>query len=279
MKRIRIAIVVALAAMASVPGVHAADRPALVFCAPGYPSNTEEAAPTIAAFADIVADAAGRSGDLAAVYYPEETAGAERLRQPDAALAFVTLPFYLKYREELGLEPILQGVQDGKPLEAWSLVAAAGRVSSPADLAGWEVTGTSGYAPGFVRGTALGSWGDLPADTRVSFTPRVLSALRKTTRGEDVAVLLDGPQAAGIDRLPFADSLEVVARSESVPSSVLCFVDGRVEPGDRAAWAAAFVALDGADAGRQALDSVRLTAFVELDDDALTRAVETYAGP
>lgn len=274
-----IACIVGLAAIVSISGVVAAERPTLVFCAPGYPSNTEEAAPTIEAFAGVVADAAGRSGGLSAVYHPEEDAGVERLRQADAALAFVTLPFYLKHKDDLELVPMLHGVQEGNALETWSLVAAAGRIRTAADLAGWDVTGTPGYAPGFVRGTALGAWGDLPADTTISFTPRVLSALRKTTRGEDIAVLLDGPQSAGLDRLPFADSLEVVTRSGPVPSSVLCTVGGRIADGDRAAWSAAFLALADAEAGREALTSVRLERFEPLDDEALAAAAETYAAP
>lgn len=281
MSRIRSQWVPVAAACALAMASLAADgaTPALVFCAPGYPSNTAEAAPTMEAFAEVVSGGAGRAGGLVAEYHPEEASGLARLQQPDAILAFVTLPFYLKHHEDLGLKPILYGVQDDDALEAWALVAAVGRIRSADDLAGWEIAGTAGYAPGFVRGTALGAWGTVPDDTRITYTSRVLSALRKTARGDDVAVLLDGPQIAGLDRLPFSDALEVVTRSSPVPSSMLCTVGGRIGDADRAAWTSAFSALGSADAGREVLESVRLTGFVPVDPDALAVATRSYDAP
>ena len=63
--------------------------------------------------------------------------------------------------------------------------------------------------------------GRVGADARaakVAESGQVLSVLRRRRKGEDVAVLLDGAQSDALATLPFAGELEVVARSEPLPS-------------------------------------------------------------
>jgi hypothetical protein len=95
------------------------------------------------------------SGSLGAVYFETEQGGLSRLGEPDAALALVTLPFFLEHGSALLLKPELQVVQSAGANETWSLVAKRGRVTSPASLDGWEITGIPGYSAGFVRGPVL----------------------------------------------------------------------------------------------------------------------------
>ncbi len=83
----------------------------------------------------------------------------------------------------------------------------------PADLAGYEILSLAGYAPRFVRGPALGEWGALPRGVTITFSPAVLTGLRKASGGAKVAVLLDSAQAAALPTLPYAAKLKVVARS------------------------------------------------------------------
>src|SRR6185295_6707956 len=127
----------------------------------------------------------------------------------------------------LKLAARLQAVQESGALETWSLAVRRGRVASPAALDGWEITGSTGYAPEFVRGPILASWGVLPATARVTYTANVLSALRMAATGEPVAVILDRSPAKAMDSLPFAADLEIVARSAPMPATILCSVGGR----------------------------------------------------
>src|SRR5258706_522360 len=98
------------------------------------------AQPAMDAFAAAAAASASRpSGSLRAVYFETAEGGLRALRQSDAALALVTLPFYLQHESELRLAARLQVV----PVSAGEagatgasatliLVAPRGRIASPA---------------------------------------------------------------------------------------------------------------------------------------------------
>lgn len=278
--RVAVALLVGVTALAA---RHASPAPparvTLVACAPGFPGTTAEAQPSMDALAAALARGAGLPiGALGALYLSGEEEGVARLGDADAAVALLSLPFFLEHAAALGLAPRLQVELVGTGhLERWSLVAHKGRVAKPADLARLTVLSTAGYAPAFVRG-ALGAWGRIPDSARVAQTSQLLSALRKAAAGADVALLLDGAQAGALASLPFAADLEVVARSAPLPTSVVATV-GRRLPADR--WAAlekAFLRLDGDTAGAAALAGVRMARFVPLDPEALATARSLAGG-
>ncbi len=242
----------------------------IVVCAPGQPGSTAAAQPTMDAFAAAVAAATGRpAGSLRAVYFETAEGGLKRLVEPDAALALVSLPLFLQHEETLHLAPKLQAVQDSGPTETWGLAARRGRLGSAAALAGWEITGTAGYAPDFVRGPLLGSWGKPPATVRITFTANVLSALHRAAAGEQVAVLVDGAQAAAIGTLPFGGDLEIVARSSALPGTIACRV-GRSAGID--AVLAGLERLHTRPEWAEVLKTMRLTRFEPVDAAALDAA-------
>ncbi|MHB8873826.1 MAG: hypothetical protein ACYC8T_09100 [Myxococcaceae bacterium] len=248
----------------------------IVTCAPGYPGTTAEAQPTMDLFAKAVAGAAGLpAGAVGAVYSPTEKDGLARIAAPEVAAALVTLPFLLKHEEALKLEPRLQvETRDSGAGEVWTLVAKKGRVSKPASLEGFTVYSIAGYAPGFVRG-ALGGWGRIPESAKVVESSQVLSSLRKAVGGAEVAVLLDGTQGAALSSLPFAAELEVVARSEKLPSAFLAEVGGRLSP----ALEKGFEKLPGDPQGATVLSTLRMTRFVPVDPAQLAAARRVVAGP
>jgi len=256
-----------------------AEPTVLVAVAPGYPGSTAEAQPAMDALAAALAAGAGLpAGSVAATYHESAEAGLERLRRPDAGLAMVTLPFFLQHAGALALEARLTAVPRGaQATEVWSLVARKGRVTSPGGLEGWRITSVAGYAPAFVAGTALGGWGRLPPGARIVQSGQVLSALRKAAAGEDVAVLLDGAQAAALPGLPFAGELEVVARSAPLPASVVATVGKRVPPQGWKAIEKGLLGLRGTPSGMAALEGVRMEAFVPLDRKGLEAAAKAYA--
>jgi hypothetical protein len=258
----------------AVPGTAAT----LVVCAPGYPGSTKEAQPAMDAFAAVAGEAAGwPKGELTAVYFETEAAGVERLSKDDAALALVPLPFYLRHREALRLAPRAQAVMaGGQASEPWSLVAGKGKVMSPAALDGFELLSLAGYVPRFVRGPALGEWGELPFGLRITFSGTVLSGLRRAAAGEKVVLLLDGPQAAAMTSLPFAANLEVVVRSAPLPVSVLCMVARRLPAARSASLLKALLHLGNSEADAAALAGLRLAGFVAVDEKALAAAQAAF---
>jgi hypothetical protein len=250
----------------------------LVACAPGYPGATREAQPTMDAFARAVAEAAGWDpAALAAVYHEAEGAGLERLSAPDASFALVPFAFYLKHRQALKLGPLCQAVrQGGEASEVWSLVAGTGRVPAPSALDGWELISLAAYAPRFVRGPALTRFGPLPSSVRLQASGSLLSGLRRAAAGEKVALLLDGPQAAGLQSLPFAKDLETLARSAPMPASVVCRVAARATPDRAKALTRALVKLHERPSGTAALLAMQLSRFGALDEAELRRAQQAY---
>jgi len=263
---------------ASAGGVAAKGPVTLVVCAPGYPGSTAEAQPAMDALAAAVAAAAGwKPGDLSAVYFESERGGLDRLAGSSAAVTLVPLPFWLKHGRALKLEPQLQAVQQGgEAAEPWSLVAATGMVKDPGSLSRFELISLAGYSSRFVRGPALGSWGELPPDVTITFSNAVLTGLRRASAGNRVALLLDREQAAALPALPFAATLEVVTRSVPLPVSVLCLVGGRLPAARLQTLVKGFIAVGETPAGVEALAGVRLARFVLADQRALTRARDAY---
>ena len=261
-------------------GSAAAAPRTIVVCAPGYPGNTEQAKPTMESFARAAERAAGfPAGSLDAIYFETEEAGVARLKDPGSALALVPLPFLLKHGIDLSLTPRLQVVEESGPSQVWTLVAKKGRVPSAASLAGWEVTGVPGYAPGFVRGPVLGEWGALPGDARIIFTSRPLSALRRAAAGEMVAVVLDGPQSAALASLPFAADLEIVARSRPLPGTILCTVGDKLGLDAAAPLIDGLIRLHEKEGGAEILKSMRMARFEKADAASLEAIRRSFSAP
>jgi hypothetical protein len=180
-------------------------------------------------FARAAAAASGwPAGSLAAVYDPTEDGSLAKLKAPEAVLAFVPYAFFVEHGAQLHLTPLLQGeMSDVGSQERWTLVAKAGRITGPASMAGFTLLSVAGYAPDFVRNTALKGWA-LPPDVKIQATGQVLSALRRVAAGEPVAALLDQSQAAALPSLPFAAELRTVTQSAELPVAIIVVVDSRL---------------------------------------------------
>jgi hypothetical protein len=239
----------------------AASLATLVFCAPGYPGAAGDAQPLVDKFASAVVTASGWPlGSLVAVYDPTEEGGLTKLKQADAVLAFVPYPFFVEHVTELRLTPLVQAdIADVGPQQRWTLVAKSGRVTSAASMAGYTILSAAGYAPDFVRHSALDAW-TLPADVKIEATGQILSALRRVAAGEPVAVLLDQTQMAALPSLPFANELKAVTQSPELPVAIIAVVASRVTAARARDMQAALLKMGQASA--DSLGPLRLHGFV-----------------
>jgi hypothetical protein len=245
----------------------------IVVCAPGSPGTTADAQSAMDAFAAALSAKAGTP--VAATYQDTEDAGVAQMKT--AHLGMVSLPFFLKHEQDLKLHAQLAAVRKDRPAaEEWVLVAKKGKVHGAASLDGFTITSPAAYAPAFVRGTVLGGFGALPATVKLQQSGAVLSALRKAAKGDNVAVLLDGPGAAQLGTLPFAKDLEVVARSPKLPAGLVVTIDGGPTGGAWKGLEGAFLGLRGDKAGATALDGIQMDKFVKVDDAALASARKAY---
>ena len=235
----------------------------LVFCAPGYPGAAGDAQPLIDQFASAAVGASGwPAGSLVAVYDPTEEGGLAKLRSLDAVLAFVPYPFFVEHAAQLHLTPLVQAdVADIGPQQRWTLVAKSGRVTGPASMAGYTILSVAGYAPDFVRHSALEGW-TLPPDVKIEATGQILSALRRVAAGEPVAALLDQTQAAALPSLPFATELKAVMQSPELPVAIIAVVDSRVPAARARALQAGLLKMGHVSGSADSLGPLRLHGFV-----------------
>jgi ABC-type phosphate/phosphonate transport system substrate-binding protein len=235
----------------------------LVFCAPGYPGGAGDAQPFVDQFAGAAVKAAGwPAGSLAAIYDPTDEGSLAKLGTVDAVLAFVPYPFFVEHGAQLHLSPLVQADVAGTGTQQkWTLVAKNGGVTGAAALGGYTILSVAGYAPEFVRHSALAAW-TLPADVKIQFTGQILSALRRVAGGEHSVALLDQSQASALPGLPFASDLKTVMQSAPLPVALIVVVDSRVPAARAKALQAGLLKMGhGGEAG-DVLSQLRLQGFV-----------------
>jgi hypothetical protein len=235
----------------------------LVFVAPGYPGGAGDAQPYVDQFAKAAVAAAGWDpGSLVAVYDPTEEGGLAKLGNKDAVLAFMPYAFYVQYGAALKLKPLAQAELVGVGTqERWTLVGkAGGTVSGPASMAGYTILSVAGYAPEFVKHSALAAWA-LPADTKIEATGQILSALRRVASGEPVVALLDQTQSAALPTLPFAAQLKTLTQSTPLPVALIAAVDSRLPASRAKAFQTALLKMNAV-GDADTLASLRLKGFV-----------------
>jgi hypothetical protein len=235
----------------------------LVFCAPGYPGGAGDAQPLLDQFVTAAVTASGwPAGSLVAVYDPTEDGGLAKLGQADAVLAFVPYPFFVEHGAELHLTALVQAdMADIGPQQRWTLVAKSGRITAPASMAGYTLLSVAGYAPDFVRHSALPGW-VLPADVKIEATGQVLSALRRAAAGESVAVLLDQTQMAALPSLPFATEIKAVTQSPELPVAIIAVVNSRLAAARARALQEGLLKMGHASGSADTLGPLRLRGFV-----------------
>jgi hypothetical protein len=234
----------------------------LVFCAPGYPGGPGDAQPFVDNFAkDVVASAGWKSGSLGAIYDPTEQGSLAKLSDKDSVLAFVPYAFYVQYAATLHLAPLAQAdVVDVGTQERWTLVGkAGGTVTNAASMTGFTILSVAGYAPEFVKHSALATWA-LPADVKVESAGQILSALRRVASGEPVVALLDKTQATALATLPFAAQIKPLTQSAPLPVALIVVVDARLPDTRAKAFQTALLKMNSANA--ESLGLLRLKGFV-----------------
>jgi hypothetical protein len=235
----------------------------LVFCAPGYPGGAGDAQPFVDQFAGAAVKAAGwPAGSLAAIYDPTDEGSVAKLGMADAVLAFVPYPFFVEHGAQLHLSPLVQADVTGTGTQQkWTLVAKNGGVTGAAALGGYTILSVAGYAPEFVRHSALADWA-LPADVKIQFTGQILSALRRVAGGEHAVALLDQSQASALPGLPFASDLKTVMQSAPLPVALIVVVDSRVPAARAKAFQAGLLKMGHGGEASDVLSQLRLQGFV-----------------
>ena len=277
MKKLASVLLVIAASLAS--GAGRIEAATIVFCSPGSPGDTAQAKPAMDQFARAVEKAGGLpAAAVSAEYHEAETAGVDALRATGTLVGAVPVPFFVAHGKDLGLEPRLAIVTTTGQPERYALVVKKGTAAKAADLAGWEITGTSGYAAGFVRRAFVKEFGALPDDARVSFTASPLQALRRAATGEKLAVVLDAAQSGSLSNLPFGADLQILARSEPLPSGLVCALRAAAPAGAKTVTSIlkGLERLPKSQEGSAALLAIRVERFEAIDAARIARLRADY---
>jgi len=195
------------------PSVLLAGARDLVIVRPGGPTPSEEARRQVARLIDEIGARAGwEAGSATAFYFNDEAEAAAHIDADPPGFLIATPGFFLAHREGLGLTAVNQILLEGKATHRYYVVAREGGPDGLTDLAGASLQGSPLAEPDFVERIVL--QGRLPFDgeTEAGYA-RALSALRRLSRGEIGAVILDATEHSGLDALPFAGELETVFTS------------------------------------------------------------------
>jgi len=235
----------------------------LVFCAPGYPGGAGDAQPFVDQFAEAAVKAAGwPAGSLSAIYDPTDAGSVAKLGSTDAVLAFVPYPFFVEHGAQFHLAPLVQADVTGTGVQQkWTLFAKPGKVTGPASLSGYTIVSVAGYAPSFVRHSALEAW-TLPADVKIQSVGQILSALRRVASGESSVALLDQSQTTALATLPFANDLRPVTQSRSLPVAMIVVVESRLPAARAKSLQAGLLKMGHGGEGSEALNQLRLQGFI-----------------
>jgi hypothetical protein len=175
----------------------------------------------------------------------------------------VPYAFYVQHAAALHLAPLAQADVAGVGTqERWTLVGkAGGPVTGPASMTGYTILSVAGYAPEFVKHSALAEWA-IPADVKIEATGQILSALRRVASGEPVLALLDQTQAAALATLPFAAQIKTLTQSAALPVALITVVDSRMPDPRAKAFQSALLKLNSTSDGAATLASLKLKGFV-----------------
>lgn len=256
----------------------AAESVSIVICYPGAPGTTEQAEKVMAAFSRTLEQVSGLpGGKVRCVFYPEAKPALEFIEKERPVLGIFSLPFYLRYKSDLALVPVLQVVRQEKATQTFHVIAKKGRYGDLDSLKGKRLVSNHLFDPAFLDRVVLEGRKVGPFQTEQTRKP--LRAIRKAARGEEDAVLVDSKQWTKLqDVASLKGQLEEVHRSRPLPTEPVVAIGDAGAHGDRAKIEAGLRKMHEAEAGRQVFAEFQMDRFQEPDEKAYADAVALYGG-
>ena len=260
-------------ALATLSGpAFAADRD-LLFWAPYGAGSPEQAAETMAEFGRYLETAAGwAEGTIDTSYLNNVEDGVARLEEDAPGFLVVTVPVFLRHHRGQGWKPLLILVTDSADAQRYSLYGPPG--STLESLSGAPLVGDSAYDAAFVA-TAVLRREDAEVPFELQPTDRPLSAVRKASRGERMAVLLDEAQRIALGSLPAGVELSLLAESPWMPAGILV-ASPAVAPADAEAVREALERAAEDPAAKEILTTMKIRRFEPPVPEALSTLARSY---
>jgi hypothetical protein len=249
---------------------------AFLFLKTGEKFATQETAgPTVSAFTAYVGE------KLGGVKFEPEV-----LNKPEKAVAYVTSKkpplgivtpgFYLAYAKALDMEPVLEVKRQGVALECYVAVV---KKSASDSLAGKVIGTTLSDEEHFVNGVILqGKFGDEVRLKPISDPEGAVFDMADGAKDAVDAVLLEEAAWKAFEKdEEFGPKLKVAFRSEELPGQLVVLFRKNAGKISVANVKEVLKAMDATDAGKEMLGSIRVAAFLDVNQARLEKAQVEYA--
>jgi hypothetical protein len=229
-------------------------------------ATQEIAAPTVEGLTGYVAEKLGGPAALLPQVFNDPVRAAEFSAKQKPLAGIVTPGFYLAYGRLLGLEPLLETKRVNVEAERYVVVARKG---AGEDLSGKVIATTLAAEERYVLAVVLQN--KFGRDVRLRPAPDAESALFELAEGgPDAALVEEAAWALYREDPELGQKLEVVYRSEQLPRDlVVVFAGSKLDP---ARLKSVLKEMTGSEDGQRILRSIRVEAFVDLDEERLCRA-------
>ncbi|MCC6809702.1 MAG: PhnD/SsuA/transferrin family substrate-binding protein [Deltaproteobacteria bacterium] len=198
----------------------------LVYLA-GGPGDTRAAEKPLKSFLSQWETAAAvPAGTLDGKYFPQKDATLEYAKSESPGLFMLPAVTYFENEKAWGLQPIAQVAVKGSPAETLYVVVKKGTVADLAALKGKTVTTNLLAEAKFADLVVLEDGRPLAKVAKLEYDRSPLAALKKVREGAAAGVLLDEAQWAGLEKLPFAAELTLLAKTKPVPRPVVAVGKG-----------------------------------------------------
>jgi len=253
---------------------------ALAIVNPGGPDAGAEGKKLAAELALHVASTAGLSPKaLEGAYFNQTAPAVAFLKKHKDAFVLGGLGVFLAQRKALRLMPLARLVGKSGSDEEFSVVVRRGRYNDLDGLRGKTMVGSvlaedARYVDRFAFDGKLVSskwFRCVPSD-------RPLSALRKLSKDEVDAVLLNRTQLEALKAMPLFEKLQVIHRSAPVPTVGLMMVATPRTRAVRDKVLQSVSKLCGTEKGAPVCRTYGITGFEPIDEDALGAAIAKYEG-
>lgn len=218
----------------------------------------------------------GWPADSAKAYYFDQTADALAfIENNKPGFIWATTGFYLKYQEQLRLEPINQVVLTEGTEVYYFVVVHKGTVKYLEDLRGRTLAGAHLVEPEFIEKIVLNDRLKLGTDLKIQHKA-VSTALLELSRGQIDAVIIDTVEQRSLKSLSFYDQLEVIYRSSPIPNTGIMAVNGNADAADVAALGKACENFCGTLEGESLCRAFGITAFAPVKEGIYRGIIEQW---
>lgn len=194
-------------------------------------------------------------------------------------VGIVTPGFYLAYVKALGMEPVLETRREKVPAERYVLVAKKAAGDKPADFAGKTIAtalaGEQYYVMDIILDGKLGEEIRLKAVTDIEGA--VFDIIEGTKNAADAVLMEEGMWKSLFEPdSEVGPKMKVVYQSAELPRDLVVVFKPNAGSLDTGKLSAALKGMSEKDDGRQVLRSIRVEAFVDVDQDRLAKARERF---